>query len=261
MNHSANKRRNSGDRITGSMAPFKGSELEKTFHEINIRSINPELLDCFRELMKANTAYIFEDALKSNHHYAKIPDTVIDIVYHELKAANFEQYVASFVECTIRYFNHQKKHSVVLYINGNPYRAKELDKAVAQASAHIKKAEKTYVQAIIKMLKGFQENLPVGKETDYKTMLKKMEAIKDALDYLCYYFSNVCKRKLPQFLGETTYQGALGFDAKLSEYYTRTSYGTYQRRKNANVPLNMFAPECSAYIVTQMYIHRGDGKT
>lgn len=241
-----------GKPIKGSLIPFKSSDLEKAYKAIkgSEKYIAPVLLDHLRELMKDSTAFFMEDALRNNNRYTPIPDNVRTLIYNEV-INHCGQNVASFVDCAFLYFNGQKPHLVMLYKKGNPYQPKEVGKAIAQARAHIRKAEKGYIREVHKMLVNCQwENLT---DHDYERLLTRYEAISLAIDYFCNYFLQYYKNGLPSILPETVYKDSLAYDNRLSALYTRTTNGTYRRKKEMNTAFSTVSQECAAYIISQTY--------
>lgn len=245
-------KRKTGEPIRGSLLPFKSSELEKTYNAIRNSGscIAPVLLVHFRELTKDATAFLIRDALKNNNRYAPIPDNVRNIIYNTV-IYHCGQNVASFEDCSFLYFNGQKPPLITLYKEGNPYQAKEVGKAIAQARAHIQKAEKCYIQKVRSMLANRQwENIS---DRDYNRLILKYEAISLAIDFFCNYFLQYYKNGLPNTLAELVYNDALAYDAKLSALYTRTGNGIYQRKKNVGTTFNIVNQECAADIISQTY--------
>lgn len=245
-------KKKTGKPIRGSLLPFKSSELEDIYKAIkgSGKYIAPVLLDHFRELMKDSTASLVKDALRNNNRYVPIPDNVSTLIYNEV-VNHYGQNVASFEDCTFLYFNGQRPHMVTLYKKGNPYQPKEIGKSIAQARAHIQKAEKSYIREVHKMLVNRQwENLT---DYDYERLLAKYEAISLAIDYFCNYFLQYYKNGLPSILPETVYQNSLAYDNRLSVLYARTTNGTYRRKNGINTAFNIVSQECAAYIISQTY--------
>lgn len=247
---SANKK--TGEPIKGSLLPYKGSDIERVFFLIKDSGgkIIPNLLVQLRELMKDSTAFLFRDALQNVNRYTPIPNSVQTYIYREINKFS-DQDVASFVDCTILYYNQQRASQITLYNEGNPYNAREVGKAIAQARAHVQKADKVYIRDIIKMLEeGYWENFTPFDNTRW---LQKYNAISRAIDFVCNYFLQYYKNGLPNKLTESVYKSALTYDAKLSNLYTRTSYGFYQRNKGINTSFNTIGQECAACIISQTY--------
>lgn len=127
------------------------------------------------------------------------------------------------------------------------YRPREVEKAVVQASATIKRAYKAYVKQILIMLKNENtwKDLP-----DREKVIQKFEAIGIALNFLCNFFVQWFKGKLPKSLGIHIFQKAVMLDSKLKEAYTLIPEGMYTQNKKTNFVLNSFSLDCIVCLIT-----------
>lgn len=236
-----------GEKIPGDLRCFKGSQLEISYNEIVHSGAYAPLdqFDKLREALKDCAGILFENALTSNKKSIHISENAVDAIYAELSVKT-NVHTAGFVHCALQYYRGTRIHCANLNLDNLQYRAQEVEKAVAQACAHLKKAEKGYVKKVITMLKaGKWENI-----RDYDYWIQKYNAIEPAVNFLCTFFTKITKKvKLPQIIGEAVYVHALILDPNLNRFYTPTSTNIYKTKKETNATFDMVKPECAAYLI------------
>ena len=223
MKHSRQKPK-PGRPVRGSIRPFLGTELDKMHHDIMIAPTRGRLTD-YRNLLKdaiAQTARAKFSALRCPVEF--INDQCCRLIHAELAAKHQNPHVASFVCCTMDFFNNTRAHLTTINQDCASLKSRRKEIAAQHNRKDIEKLLKCYVNDIVKNL-----NDRNGKWNDiHECCYDEYTAIVVAARFLSYYYMGLLQGRLPKELDAGTFTRAAAYDRRMFKLYRPcANNGTY----------------------------------
>jgi len=243
----------SGDRITGSLDPFLVEELQKVHIGINSTGsiVVENLLELFRENSKIVVALRMRQAVDMNRPISAITAKSRDIISNYL---NTHEHAADtgYVNCTLRYFSGEKKHSISLNLGCASCRSKDPDKALTHARRDCEKYRKVYIGHILRKLK--EKPWSNLSEEQIKDLYIQYQSIEYSIKFVCAYLTKLCNGKLPKSLGEDVFSEACMYDHSLADHYNHNSgLEVYILNTKRNHSFSTVNQECATYVFCATY--------
>lgn len=225
MKHSRQKPKpKPGRPVRGSIRPFLGTELDKMHHDIMIAPTRGRLTD-YRNLLKdaiAQTARAKFSALRRPVEF--INDQCCRLIHAELAAKHQNPHVASFVCCTMDFFNNTRAHLTTINQDCASLKSRRKEIAAQHNRKDIEKLLKCYVDDIVKKLRdrnGTWGEIPVRYYEEYM-------AIMAAARFLSHYYMGLLQGRLPKELDAGTFTRAAAYDRRMFKLYRPcANNGTY----------------------------------
>ncbi len=245
MANKASKNITGGDRIRGSLEPYKGTAIVRLKHDIDAfhacGTIAPqELYYELRNVEKENVGELFRKATHQCNRYTQITKDSRAIIQGYLKQMKRHPHCHTFVNCVLDSYNDCARP---YRLNTPRCKTKQIKKALQHAVKDSTKGMQTYVKPVLKHLEKHE-----GKIDD--DVMGRYRDINGAVVFICHYFMNLFCGRMPRTMSATLFEAAIKRDSRLGRYYMlNVDTNQYQLVGNKKIMYKYLNQECITQIL------------